>query len=143
MSAPTDIAGLIPHQAAMCLLERVVEWDDRHAVLATTTHRSTGNPLRSAGRLRAIHLCEYGAQAAAVHGGLISRQRGETARPALLVALRDVHLFTDFVDQLPGELNVEAVRLLAGATGWQYSFEVRHGTDSLISGRASIMVRTA
>ncbi|MGH8327695.1 MAG: phosphotransferase, partial [Steroidobacteraceae bacterium] len=84
------IAALIPHQGAMCLLERVLEWDAEHAVLATATHRSPDNPLRSCGRLRALHLCEYGAQAMAVHGGLVARAAGSQARPALLVSLREV-----------------------------------------------------
>ena len=40
------ISSLIPHQGAMCLLERVVEWDERRVVLETATHRSPSNPLR-------------------------------------------------------------------------------------------------
>ena len=43
-------AALIPHQGSMCLLERVVEWDDQHVVLETATHRSPANPLRADGR---------------------------------------------------------------------------------------------
>ena len=50
------IAELIPHQDAMCLLDRVVEWGHDHIVLATATHRRHDNPLRLNGRLRAIHL---------------------------------------------------------------------------------------
>ena len=40
------IAALIPHQGAMCLLERVIEWDKDRIVLATSTHRAPDNPLR-------------------------------------------------------------------------------------------------
>ena len=57
------ISSLVPHQGTMCLLERVIEWDDRRVVLETATHRSPSNPLRSNGRLRSLALCEYGAQA--------------------------------------------------------------------------------
>ena len=79
---PESIADLVPHQGAMCLLEKIVHWDDAHAELTTTTHRSPANPLRNAaGRLRAIHLCEYGAQAMAVHGSLVARAAGRSARP--------------------------------------------------------------
>ena len=141
MLGRNDIEALIPHRGTMCLLERVIEWDPEHAVLTTATHRSVDNPLRSSGRLRAIHLCEYGAQAMAVHGGLAARAQGQKARPGLLVSLREVKLNLDFVEQLPGELNVTAHRLLESASSWQYSFEIRHDGRLLVRGRAAIIAR--
>lgn len=137
------IAALIPHQGAMCLLDRVVSWDEDRIVLATRTHHALDNPLRLDGRLRAVHLCEYGAQAMAVHGGLSAQAEGKTARPGFLVSLRDVRLAVDFVDQLEDELIVSAQRLLESAGSWQYSFEVTHtGGSILASGRAAIIART-
>lgn len=146
MSAPhpvgrAAIEALIPHRGAMCLLERVLEWDAEHVLLATATHRSPGNPLRSRGRLRALHLCEYGAQAMAVHGGLRARAAGGNARPGLLVSLRDVVLYRDDVGDLPGELEVEARQLLTTDSGWQYAFEVRHAGERLAAGRAAVLSR--
>jgi predicted hotdog family 3-hydroxylacyl-ACP dehydratase len=135
------IAALIPHQGAMCLLDRVIEWDKDRVVLATSTHRAADNPLRLDGRLRAVHLCEYGAQAMAVHGGLSAQAEGKTARPGFLVSLRDVKLLVDFVDQLDGELVVSAQRLLESAGSWQYSFEVTHAGSTIASGRAAIIAR--
>jgi predicted hotdog family 3-hydroxylacyl-ACP dehydratase len=76
----SPLASLIPHQGAMCLLERIVDWNDTNIRLATTTHASPINPLRSNGRLRAIHLCEYGAQAMAVHGALKAQAAGTKAQ---------------------------------------------------------------
>lgn len=136
-----EIAALIPHQGAMCLLERVVEWDKDRVVLATSTHRAPDNPLRLDGHLRAVHLCEYGAQAMAVHGGLSAQAEGKTARPGFLVSLRDVKLLIDFVDHLDGELLVSAHRLLETAGSWQYSFEVTHAGHLIAGGRAAIMAR--
>ena len=141
MLGRNDIEALIPHRGAMCLLERVIEWDSEHVVLATATHRAADNPLRSGGQLRAVHLCEYGAQAMAVHGGLTAQAKGQTARPGFLVSLRDVKLNIDFVEQLAGELNVTAHRLLESATSWQYSFEIRHDGCVLASGRAAIIAQ--
>jgi len=138
-----DIAALIPHQGAMCLLERVIEWDARHIVLGTATHRAAANPLRCAGRLRAVHLCEYGAQAMAVHGSLSARAEGRAASPGFLVSLREVRLNIDFIEQLPGELRVSAERLLASDTRWQYSFEIRHDDRTLARGRAAVIARVA
>lgn len=141
MPTGNTIAGLIPHAGSMCLLERVVEWTPERVMLATATHRSHDNPLRSDGRLRAIHLCEYGAQAMAVHGGLVARAAGETAQPGLLVSLRDVRLLVEYVDDLPGELVVEATRLHAAPGSWQYRFSVLHAGKELVGGRAAVMLR--
>jgi predicted hotdog family 3-hydroxylacyl-ACP dehydratase len=137
------IAALIPHQGEMCLLERVIEWDDDRIVLTTTTHRSPANPLRLDGRLRAVHLCEYGAQAMAVHGGLSAQADGRQARPGFLVSLRDVTLHVDFIDQLDGELRVTAQRLLETGGSWQYSFAVEHDSTRIASGRAAVVARGA
>ena len=136
------IAELIPHAGSMCLLERVIEWDDERIVLATATHRSPENPLRSAGRLRALHLCEYGAQAMAVHGGLAALKAGNRAEPGFLVSLRGVAFHVDYVEVLPGELTVTARRLAALPGSWQYAFEARHASRLLVAGRAVVVART-
>ena len=134
-----DIAALIPHRGAMCLLERVLEWDARRIVLATRTHAAPDNPLRRGGRLRAIHACEYGAQAAAAHGGLLARAASEARAPGMIVTLREVRLSTGDLHALPGELIVEAEHLLGGAEGWQYAFYLRHAGSELASGRVTVM----
>ncbi|HTX24796.1 MAG TPA: hypothetical protein VMD03_09075 [Steroidobacteraceae bacterium] len=141
MTSHEEIAALIPHQGAMCLLERVLEWDAQHIVLATATHRSPENPLRGGGRLRALHLCEYAAQAMAVHGGLLARASGSQGEPGVLAALREVQLLRAYIDDLPGELRVAAARLLASGDGRQYSFSVHHGDELIARGRAAIIVR--
>jgi len=141
MTDSREIEELIPHRGAMCLLERVVEWDADHIVTATHTHRACANPLRMGERLHALHLCEYAAQAMAVHGGLLARAAGAAGKPGLLVALRDVRLGRARIDDLPQELRVAAVRLLASASSWQYSFSVHHGAELLATGRAAIIAR--
>lgn len=139
MRAPDDFRSLIPHAGAMCLLERIVAWNEQGMTLATATHTSPVNPLRCHGRLRAIHLCEYGAQAMAVHGGLLARARGESRRPGLLVSLRDVALCADTIESLDGELLIEVVRLQGGAAGLQYTFRVTHRDTELARGRAAVI----
>jgi predicted hotdog family 3-hydroxylacyl-ACP dehydratase len=136
------IEALIPHRGAMCLLERVVEWDKDRVVLATATHRSPLNPLRLDGRVRAIHLCEYGAQAMAVHGGLCAQAEGKTAKPGFLVSLRDVRLHVEYIEQLEGELRVTAQRLMETSGSWQYAFTIEHHGRTLATGRAAVVART-
>jgi predicted hotdog family 3-hydroxylacyl-ACP dehydratase len=134
------VASLVPQQGSMCLLERVVEWDDRHVVLETASHRSPDNPLRMNGRLRALHLCEYGAQAMAVHGGLRGTLTGVQPKPGMLVSLRAVQFARDYIEDLPGDLRVEAECLQADAASLQYRFRVTHGEEMLAEGRAAVVL---
>jgi predicted hotdog family 3-hydroxylacyl-ACP dehydratase len=137
MNFTVDLAALVPHSGRMCLLERVLDWDDSTVKLATSSHRDPANPLLLNGRLSAIHLCEYGAQAMAVHGGLRARARNERARAGLLVLLRDVLLDCDYVHALPGELIVSARSVHESPSAWQYTFSVTHGQRQLAQGRAT------
>ena len=135
------ISSLIPQQGAMCLLERVVAWDERRVVLETDTHRLPSNPLRVADKLRAIHLCEYGAQAMAVHGALQTGSR--TAADGMLVAMRSVAFTRDWIHDLPSSLKVEAECLQHDATSLQYSFRVTHRDELLAEGRAAVILAHA
>lgn len=135
------IADLVPHAGLMCLLERIVAWDDRRIVTATASHRRADNPLRRDGRLDAVCLCEYGAQAMAVHGGLLARRDGGRGAPGLLVSLREVWLAAGSVEALPGELEVVAERLHGDGSGWQYAFRVGHAGRPLATGRAAVVLR--
>jgi predicted hotdog family 3-hydroxylacyl-ACP dehydratase len=135
------IAELIPHRGSMSLLERVVSWDASHIVAMTTTHRALQHPLRSNGCLRAVHLCEYGAQAAALHGGLVAHAAGGVAEPGYLVSLRDVTLACARIDDLPGDLQIGAALLLQDSGSWQYRFTAQHGAATLASGRLAIIRR--
>jgi predicted hotdog family 3-hydroxylacyl-ACP dehydratase len=140
MAIDERIAALIPHAGTMCLLQRIEHWDDTSVVVSTATHRDPANPLASRLGLRAIHLCEYGAQAMAVHGGLTANARGERAHPGLLVSLRDVTLGCDYVQDLGDELLVEARRLHESGMAWQYEFRVTHAGNRLAQGRATVSV---
>lgn len=133
-----DIAALIPHQGGMCLLEDVIEWDDSRIVLTTNTHLSADNPLRVDGKLRAVHLCEYGAQAMAVHGAL--KAAPERAPPGMLVSLRSVTFAREFIHDLAGLLRVEAVCLQATESSQQYSFRITHDDQAIAEGRAAVLL---
>lgn len=134
-----EIESLIPHKGSMCLLDVVEHWDAAGIRCRSETHRSAGNPLRSEGKLSAVHLVEYGAQAMAIHGGLLERARGGAARPGLLVAVRDLKLEAARIDDIAAPLLVSARRLVANAGGWLYSFEVEAGGTKLASGRVGVI----
>lgn len=143
MLAKSDWSMLIPHQGLMCLLDDVVDWNDDSIHARSDSHRRSDNPLRSDDCLRALHLCEYGAQAMAVHGGLMARAAGGIAAPGYLVSLRAVDLFVDRVDDLAGAIDVYAERLLGGEQSWQYAFRIEHAGAHIANGRAAVMTRAA
>jgi predicted hotdog family 3-hydroxylacyl-ACP dehydratase len=131
---------LIPHAGAMCLLDAVLDWDTDQIRGVAASHRDPANPLRSDGMLRAVNLCEYGAQAMAIHGGLLARSAGSVAAPGMLVSLRAVELHVARIDDLPGDLLIQAEKLLDGGASWQYAFRIEHEGRLLAQGRAAVMV---
>jgi predicted hotdog family 3-hydroxylacyl-ACP dehydratase len=92
--------------------------------------------------LHAVNLTEYAAQAMAVHGALREREVGGEARPGFLVALRDVSLHVERVDDLEGRLQIHVECLIAMADSLQYAFRVEHRGALLASGRAAVMLRS-
>lgn len=140
MLPKTDWAPLIPHAGSMCLLDAVLAWDEQTIHAISAGHTRADNPLRGPQGLHAMHLAEYGAQAMAVHGGLLARAKGaQAARPGRLVSLRDVNLFEEYVDRLDGQLDVHAECLYADDGGAQYAFRVEHRGRLLASGRAAVI----
>jgi predicted hotdog family 3-hydroxylacyl-ACP dehydratase len=143
MSDRTHIAALIPHAGRMCLLDHIIEWDDTHIVCATATHCDPHNPLRHGDRLAAVHLAEYGAQAMAVHGGLLAEREGRHALPGMLVSIRDLQLAIDRLDTSPTLLTISATKLVADANGWMYSFIATIADRPIGSGRVAVLATTA
>ncbi|HJW47706.1 MAG TPA: phosphotransferase [Lysobacter sp.] len=141
MISRDEIQTLIPHQGAMCLWDEVVDWDAQGVRLRARNHRDPSHALRSDGQLRAVHLCEYGAQAMAVHGGLRARAAGGVARPGVLVALRGVKLHVTRIDDLAGEIECEAQVLVEGEHSQQYQFRITRAGALLAEGRAAVMLQ--
>lgn len=135
------IEAVIPHKGAMCLWDEVVDWNEASIRLRADNHRDASHPLRSNGRLRAVHLCEYGAQSMAVHGGLRAGVSGDSARPGLLVALRGVALHVARIDDLPGALECDAEILAEAQDSQQYAFRITHAGLLLAEGRAAVMLQ--
>jgi predicted hotdog family 3-hydroxylacyl-ACP dehydratase len=137
----SEIRDLIPHSGTMCLLDGVLEWDDQSVVCISETHRDPGNPLRRAGQLSAVNAFEYGAQAAAIHGGLRARAAGTTAPPGYLAAVRDAQLYVERLDDIPQPLQIRAQRLFGEAVNTIYECEIFAGGKVLARGRVTIMLR--
>lgn len=136
-----EIRTLIPHSGLMCLLDEVIQWDDRSIVCITNTHRDPVNPLRRGGRLSAVHAFEYGAQAAAVHGGLRARAVGTTAAPGYLAALRDGRLQVTRLDHIYLPLRIHGTRLFGDRANTVYEFIISAANVLVAEGRVIIVER--
>jgi predicted hotdog family 3-hydroxylacyl-ACP dehydratase len=136
-----QIRTLIPHSGLMCLLDEVTQWDDRSITCVANTHRDPANPLCRDGHLSALHAFEYGAQAAAVHGGLHARSVGTTAPPGYLAALRDARLHVTRLDDIKSPLQISANRLFGEGSNTVYECRVSAGDLLLANGRITIMQR--
>ena len=133
-----EIRTLIPHSGTMCLLDEVTQWDDRSITCLTKTHRDPANPLRRDGHLSAVHAFEYGAQAAAVHGGLRARSVGATAPAGYLAALRDAHLHAARLDSIASPLKICANHLFGDSANTIY--ECRVSADDVLVANARITI---
>lgn len=135
----SEIRRLLPHGGAMCLVDGVEAWDTRSIVCVSSTHRSVSNPLRRDGRLSALHAFEYGAQAAAVHGGLLARSRGERAPFAYLGALKAGSLHVSRLDLLGDDLHTFAELLTGDRRGAIYQCQIEARQRVLAQARLTIV----
>ncbi len=145
MTEPTqvgDLSTLIPHAQRMCLLETVEHWDENGIRCSTRTHLDPLNPLRSRDQLAALHLCEYGAQAMALHGALLARgdHPGAPARHGYLVAASDLRWSVERLDQCATPLVIKAVSEFRTDNQVAYRFEISASGTALLSGRASVVL---
>ena len=132
-----EIAALVPHAGAMCLLDRVLAWSADDILCAARSHLDPENPLRRAGRLAALCGLEYALQAAALHGAL---RDGRPQPAGYAASLRDVTLHADRLDDpAHGELRVAATLEQAESGGMLYALRVAaEGGAPLVDGRAAI-----
>ncbi len=135
-----EIAARIPHAGRMCLLDRVLEWDERHIRCAAESHRDADNPLREGGGLPVWAGIEYAAQAAAVHGALLM---GAGPRAGMLGKVQHVLPACEWLDRIAAPLVFEATLLHRDPSGGIYSFEARGDGALLLEGRLTLMFSEA
>ncbi|HUN93258.1 MAG TPA: hydroxymyristoyl-ACP dehydratase [Burkholderiaceae bacterium] len=131
---------LIPHRFRMCLLDRVVDWDDAGIRCEAVSHREPDNPLRTASGLLSVAGIEYAAQAMALHGGLLADRDGTSASPGYLASARAVELHRMRLDDLDGPLVVTAQREAGDERQILYSFRLAHGDAVVVEGRAAVVL---
>ena len=144
-----DIAARIPHAGSMCLLDRVIAWDD-HSMECTSSNpaaRAGGrHPLADSGRLPAIAAVEYAAQAMALHGRLMQERLadgpgGEVPAPrrGYLAGLRSVQLHRRWIPADSALLTIRVERFAGDDMQVLYDFSV-HGDGPIAQGRAAVVL---
>ena len=126
----------------MCLLDAVVDWSEMAISCRAISHTNPANPLRSEGRLAAANGIEYAAQAMAIHGALLA-QASDQPRQGYLTSVRSVQLHVARLDDLPGELSVQAERLSGDSNNILYQFSLSHAGRCLLEGRAAVVLDAA
>lgn len=132
----TQFEHLIPHAGGMCLIDLVEFWTNGSIYCLSRSHLNKSNPLRTNGELSSIHLLEYGAQAMAIHGGLLNR----TASKGMLASFRNVQFNIDTVDTLTDPIRITAIAEANTGYAAAYRFEISE-LDSriLVEARATVV----
>ncbi len=135
------LCRLIPHQGTMCLLDTVEQWDDTSIQCTAVSHRDAANPLRRDNQLEAICGLEYAAQAMAVHVGLLEQGKERRLAVGYLGAVKNLMLRAARLDDVKGNLTVQATRLVGEGGSFIYAFRVSAERQELLEGRASIFLK--
>jgi len=135
------LCRLIPHHGTMCLLDGVEQWDETSILCTTASHREVTNPLRRDDRLEAICGLEYAAQAMAAHGGLLEQGKERRLTVGYLGAVKNLMLRAIRLDDVKGDLMVQATRLVGEVKSFIYAFRVSVGRETYLDGRASIFLK--
>lgn len=134
------ICELIPHDGTMCLLEEVADWGEDWIRCRTGCHHWPDHPLAREGRLAPIHALEIGAQAVAVHGGLLATRKGHTGGAVkYLAAIRSMDLAATSLDQFPGDLWAWAQCLGSQGQHGIYQIRVTSGEETVLAAQITVM----
>ena len=131
------IAGRLPHAGRMCLLDRVLHWDECSIRCSAVSHRDPDNPLRDAHGLAVLAGIEYAAQAAAIHGTLL--RESAVPRSGVLAALKNVSASRPWLHDVAEAIVVEATLLHSDPAGGIFSFSLFVGAECALSGQFTLM----
>ena len=134
------IAARIPHAGAMCLLDALLSWNADEIVCRADHHNDPDHPLRLAAALPAACALEYASQAMALHAALCVAAHGPT--PGFLASARGVRLHRLRLDDLDGDLRIEARRGAGDDRQVLYTFAVSHAGEPVAEGRATVVLNT-
>ena len=136
------IAARIPHAGRMCLLDRVLHWDERNIRCSAVSHRDADNPLRDAEGLSTLAAIEYAAQAAAVHSALLHGAGLDAAgvpRSGVLAAVKNVTATRQWLHEIAEDIVIETNLLHSDPAGGIFTFAAFAGEERILSGQFTLM----
>lgn len=89
--------------------------------------------------LSAVHALEYGAQAMAVHGGLLAERAGEPIVDGFLAGARNLRLYRSRLEDLPGDLDLEVHMQHVQGGSLVYTFRVSASGQLVADGMVVVM----
>jgi predicted hotdog family 3-hydroxylacyl-ACP dehydratase len=122
----------------MSLLGSVASWDQSRIACTAASHRDADHPMARNGKLSALCGIEYAGQAMAAHGGLTGA--GGKARVGYLASVRGLAFHRDRLDDLPGDLTIEAEQAMAEGDHVIYRFQITHEGAPVMSGQAAVVL---
>ncbi len=137
----SDVERLMPHAGDMCLIDRVETWDETRLQARCWSHRQADHPLARDGRLSIWHALEYGAQAMAIHGGLLAARQGQQLGQGLLAGARDLVFTRATLSDLAGDLEIEVTQQFAQMGSLIYDFRIETQGHCLATGTATVVGR--
>jgi len=144
MLEKNQIEGLLPHQGAMFLVDRVTTYDRDKITCMTRSHLSPTNPLRHENTLPAHAAIEYAAQAAGIHGGLLNRDLfpDAPAQMGYLAVISNAEWTVERLDDLSEELVIHALRSAVTPGGRAYRVRIEHAGQVIMTGDLVIALET-
>ncbi|SMM99129.1 3-hydroxydecanoyl-[ACP] dehydratase [uncultured Candidatus Thioglobus sp.] len=133
-----ELCDLIPHAGKMCLIDSIKKWDEDTIICTTKTHQNSDNPLLSNGILPVSALIEYGAQAMAIHGALLTKKSDKIMQKGYLAALKNVKFENIDISNM-SVLTIKATKKMSMNGNMIYDFSVFLRNDRLIAGRATVI----
>ena len=149
-------ADLLPHGADMVLLDAVLCCDEQSLTASSARHQQPYHPLAWAaatggldavGRIAAVHLLEYAAQAAALHIGLMQSRDAAAAQstpvPGVLAYVRELQLACAHIAHDDPLLHIEVRRKARIPGGFAYAFSACAAERVLATGVFGVLLAAA
>lgn len=137
-----DLAKLLPHGAAMCLIDNVLDHNEHGLKCQTEQHQASNCVLLRNGRISLFAAVEMAAQAAALHAARqIVEGSLESVAPMVLGAIRGLEYERDDLNlrELAEPLMVDVQLQHANDATAIYAFSLTAGNMVLMAGRMTLL----
>ncbi len=133
------LCKLIPHSGNMCLLDAVEYWDTTSIRCRAGDIHHPNHPLRHQGSISSLAALELGAQAMAVHGGILANTEKLPITPGYLAAIRHANIGLFDLSGITEPLIIQATRLMGDQNAQLYKFNISASGQSLVSAKATVL----